>query len=129
MKKLVLIALMVLPGCALIEAYNLKYDVMEYNQITEIRTSAHLAKNKCSDPIEAAGPAILIGTKTLNFANYTQYRSDKPTAAAAVKLNEIAQGLVEKFENIPVSPMFCKIKFEEIEKSAEVMQKTIGAKP
>lgn len=129
MKKLVLFALMVLPGCALLDAYNLKYDVMEYNQITEIRTSAHLAKSKCSDPIEAVGPAISLGTKTLNFANYTQYRSDKPTAAAAVKLNEIAQGLVEKFENAPVSPMFCKIKFEEIEKSAEIMQKTIGAKP
>ena len=129
MKKLTLVMFMLLPGCALLDAYNLKYDVMEYTQITEIRTSAHLAKSKCSNPIEAVGPTISLGTKTLNFTNYTQYRSDKPTAAAAVKLNESAQGLVEKFENSPVSPMFCKIKFEEIEKSAEIMQKTIGDKP
>ena len=129
MKKLVLVIALALPGCALIEAYNLNYDVMEYNQITDIRTSAYLAKSKCSDPLEAVGPAISLSTKTLNFANYTQYRSDKPTAAAAIKLNEIAQGLSDKFENDIVSSMFCKIKFEEVEKSAETMQKTIGAKP
>ena len=129
MKKLLLVTLLALPGCALIDAYNLKYDVMEYNQITDIRTSAHLAKAKCDDPLQAVGPANAISIKTLNFANYTQYRSDKPTAEAAVKLNEIAHGLSDKFENDAVSPMFCKIKFEEVEKSADTMQKTIGAKP
>ena len=31
MKTLLLVIALALPGCALIEAYNLKYDVMEYN--------------------------------------------------------------------------------------------------
>jgi hypothetical protein len=129
MKKILFLILVSLSGCALIDAYNLKYDVMEYNQITEIRTLAQQSKSKCGDPLSAVGSAISLSTKTLTFANYTQYRSDKPTAAAAVKLNEIAHGLSDKFENDAVSPMFCKIKFEEVEKSAETMQKTIGAKP
>lgn len=129
MKKLLFVLLVSLSGCALIDAYNLKYDVMEYNQITDIRTSAHLAKAKCDDPLQVVGPVISLSNKTLNFENYTQYRSDKPTAAAAVKLNEIAQGLSDKYENEAVSPAFCKIKLDTIEKSAETMQKTIGAKP
>ena len=49
---------------------------------------------------------------------------------ASVDLNAIAQGLAKQYAtNNNVSPVFCKIKYETIEHSAETMQKTIGAKP
>jgi len=42
----------------------------------------------------------------------------------------MAQGLNDMYvKSDKVSPAFCKIKFESIEKNAELMQKTIGAKP
>jgi len=130
MKKLLLVALLSLNGCALVDAYLMKYDVMEYNHITEIRTLASIAKDKCDDPLAVVGYADNIANKTLNFKNYTQHLPhDEPAANAAIKLNEIAQGLNEKYKNDSVSPMFCKIKLESIEKSAETMQTTIGAKP
>lgn len=75
MKQLLLISLLSLSGCALIDAYNLKYDVMEYNQITEIRTLAQQSKSKCGDPLSAVGPAISLSTKTLTFAK----QPTKPT--------------------------------------------------
>ena len=129
MKKLLFLMLVIMSGCSLIDAYNLKYDSIEYSSITEIRTTASLAKASCLNPVQSSVLADSISIKTLNFANYTQYRSDIHTFNAAIKLNEIAQGLHKDYEKGAVSSMFCLIKFEEIEKSAEVMQKIIGAKP
>jgi len=130
MKKLLLIALLSLNGCAMIDAYLMKYDVMEYSNITEIRTAANISKSSCNNPVEANVLAQAISLKTLHFQNYTQYLPhNEPVKKAAIKLNEIAQGLSDKYKSGTVSPAFCKIKFEEIEKSAETMQATIGDKP
>ena len=54
--------------------------------------------------------------------------NDKVIAASG-ELDKMAQGLNAQYQKGEVSTMFCKIKFEGIEKSAETMQQTIGAKP
>jgi hypothetical protein len=109
----------------------MKYDVNEYTQINDIRTTAQRAKQTCDDQQESKKQSVIVYDKIFTFKNYVQYlpRNDKVIMAAG-ELEEIARELKDKFINSDkVSSAFCKIKFQSIESSAETMQKTIGNKP
>lgn len=134
MKKLVLILLLSLTGCSsihdIVEAYLMKYDANEYRLITDIRTFASLNKSNCDNAELSKSNAFIISQQTITFKNYVQYTPhNEKVIAASIDLNNIAQGLNALYLKGPVGPAFCKIKFDTIEKSAELMQKTIGAKP
>lgn len=132
MKRLLAVVLALsLSGCALVDAYLLaKYDSNEYLIITEIRTDAGKYKQQCDNSDKSKINADLIADKTLLFMNYSQHIAhNKNTIAAAEKLNEIAQGLQQRYTDGKVSPAFCKIKFDSISNSAETMQTVIGNKP
>ena len=132
MKKLaVLITALSLTGCStLIDAYLMKYDPNEYQQITQIRTSAAFSKYQCDSSEQSKANAEALAKESTTFKNYVEYlpHNDK-VIAASVDLDKIVQGLKEQYNKGSVSTPFCKIKFDMIEKSAETMQKTIGAKP
>lgn len=123
--------LMMLSGCTAIDAFLMKYDPNEYQQISDIRTTAHLSKDSCSNPAQARLQADILANKTLTFKQFVQYlpRNDK-VIAASVDLDKIAQGLKDQYaKSDKVSTAFCKIKFLNVETSAESMQKIIGDKP
>lgn len=132
MKKLIILLLTVtLSGCALLDAYLMKYEPNEYLQISDIRTTAFVGKNSCDTPVQAKQQAELIAAKTLSFMQFVEHipRNSK-VVAASIELDKIAQGLKDQyFKSDKVSAAFCKIKFQTIEKSAESMQKIIGDKP
>jgi type IV pilus biogenesis protein CpaD/CtpE len=131
MKKLLLIlAVALLPGCAAVDAYLMKYDTNEYRVISEIRADANEYKAACTNELLSNTNAVAMATKTQFFVFYAEYiPHNDPVKAASIELNKIAQGLKDQYTKGKVSPMFCKIKYETIEKSAEAMQKTIGDKP
>jgi hypothetical protein len=132
MKKLLIIAaIALLPGCALIDSYLMKYDTNEYRIVTEIRAEAQGYKTECSNPLLSAPNAIAMADKTRLLVMYSQYLPyNEPTKKSSVELDKVAQGLKDQYaKGDKVSPMFCKLKFETIEHSAESMQKVIGAKP
>jgi hypothetical protein len=133
MKKLFLIAVVVLlQGCAIVDAYLMTgYDSNEYRIITEIRADAQGYKAECANPLTSSANAVAIADKTRLFTMYSQYvPRNTNVQKASSELNAIAQGLSEQYKKTStVSPLFCKIKFEAIEHSAETMQKVIGAKP
>ena len=127
----VLLVIGALTGCTAIDAFLMKYDVNEYYQISDIRTTASLAKSTCDNAQESKNQSVVISNKTLTFKNYVQYlpHNDKVIAASS-DLDKIAQGLKDQYvKSDKVSPAFCKIKFQSIETSAESMQKVIGDKP
>jgi hypothetical protein len=131
--KYILTALTVLSltGCStLIDSYLMKYDPNEYQQISDIRTTAFYGKSYCDNTEQAKQQAESLSKKTYTFKNYVEYlpHNDKVISASG-ELDKIAQGLSSQYQKGSVSNAFCKIKFDSIEKSAEVMQKTIGAKP
>lgn len=132
MKKLLIaIAIYLLTGCTVIDAFLMRYDPNEYQQINDIRTTAYFAKTTCDNPQEAKSQADIISGKTITFKNYVEYlpHNDK-VIAASIDLDKMAQGLKDQYaKGAKVSPAFCKIKFQNIEKSAETMQKIIGDKP
>jgi sugar diacid utilization regulator len=132
MKKLAAIAVVtLLSGCAVIDAYLMKYDTNEYKIITEIRADAQNYKASCANEMLSAANSVAIADKTNLFMLYSQYQPhNEPVKNASVELNKIAQGVKDQYaKGTKVSPVFCKLKFDNIEKSAETIQKTVGDKP
>ena len=133
MKKLLSVSMIImLSGCALVDAYMLsKYDNNEYKQITEIRAEAQLYKTQCANVLLSSANASKLAYDTRVFALYAEHvPHNENVQKAAVELDKIAQGINDQYQKSDkVSPVFCKIKFETVEKSADSMQKIIGAKP
>jgi hypothetical protein len=109
----------------------MKYDTNEYRIITEIRTDAQGYKTACANELMSNTNAVAMADKTRLFMLFSEHQPyNDPVIKASIELDKIAQGLKTQYASgNKVSPVFCKIKFESIEHSAEIMQKTIGAKP
>ena len=132
MKKLLLLIAVALSGCTVMDAYLLThYDPNEYAQITNIRNQANLYKNDCLDMVKSSNNATAIAKSTQEFEFYSQHIPDNDDGYKMAKLiNEMAQGLKKQYDtNSRVSPIFCKLTLEGIERSAELAQKTVGARP
>jgi hypothetical protein len=132
MKRIsIIIAAVLLNGCALWDAYFMApYDATEYLQITEIRATAGQYKKQCDNPVLAPVNAQAMANRTDLFEKYEELipRNDNGYRAARA-LNEIAQGLNTAYVKGPVSPVFCKLKYNNIEHSAELIQRVTAGRP
>jgi len=132
MKRIFVAALALsLTSCAVWDAYFMApYDANEYLQITEIRTNAIQYRRQCDNPVLAPVNAQAMANRTELFAQYQQYipRNDNGNKAAQA-LNEISQGLNTAYVKGPVSSMFCKLKYNNIEHSAESIQRVTAGRP
>jgi hypothetical protein len=120
-----------LTGCALWDAYMMApYDANEYLQITEIRATAGQYRRQCDNPVVASVNAQAMANRTDLFEKYEELipRNDNGFRAARA-LNEIAQGLNTAYTKGPVSPVFCKLKYNNIEHSAELIQRVTAGRP
>lgn len=133
MKRLLIaLSIVALNGCAMYDAYMLTgFDPSEYRIITEIRTDANSYKTSCANPALAPVNATALADKTKLFMLYSEHIPNNANVYSASKnLDAIAQGLSAKYkEATPVSPVFCKLKYESIESSANTMQTIIGKRP
>lgn len=132
MKRLLIaLSVLALNGCALYDAYMMTgFDPNEYRIIAEIRTDAYNFKQQCDNKTMAEANAIVVADKTQLFEFYEeQIPRNKNGIGASKELNKIAQGLKTAYTKGPVSPMFCKLKFESIEHSAQTIQHVIGQRP
>jgi hypothetical protein len=131
MKKVLLALTILLSGCTAIDAYMMtKYDNNEYSQITAIRSQARLFKTQCNDAVVSKSNADKLANATQLFSMFSEHiPHNKEMSSASKSLDVIAQGLSAQYKNDKVSPVFCKIKFENIETSAEKMQTVIGGRP
>jgi hypothetical protein len=132
MKRIVLaLSTVLLSSCAVWDAYFMApYDANEYMLITEIRTNAIQYRRQCDNPILAPQNAQALANRA---ELYEKYEEQIPKNAngfkAAQALNEIAQGLNTAYGRGPVSPMFCKLKYNNIEHSAELIQRVTAGRP
>ena len=133
MKKiLALLAVISLNGCAVVDAYFMTgFDGNEYQLITQIRADARHFKNDCANPLLSNSNAVALANETELFMMYSEHVPRNSNVINASKsLNDIAQGLKARYqEATPVSPVFCKLKYESIEHSADTMQSVIGKRP
>jgi len=132
MKRLALLILPLLTSCAIYDAATLThFDSNEYLIITEIRVGANHYAGACNNPLLSQSNATAMANKTDLFEKYSEQIPHNSNGLGAAKsLNEIAQGLAERYgQSSPVPPLFCKLKYGAIEHSAEVIQHVIGARP
>jgi hypothetical protein len=131
-KLLLLLSVLTLNGCAVYDAVTMtKYDPNEYLLISEIRVDARHYATGCTNPIMSQPNAVAMARKTELFEAYSEnLPSNGDGVKAAKSLNEIAQGLVARYNlGDAVSPLFCKLKFEGIEHSADTIQHVLGNRP
>jgi len=127
MRKLIILAsFLTLGGCSL---FAIRYDANEYRIISEIRAHAILAKENCNDKIASAKESEEIYKQIILFVTYTQYLpKNQNINNSAKELEKISLGLKNAYHN-EVSETFCKLKFENIENVAELIQQGAGGKP
>jgi hypothetical protein len=130
MKKLAFLLLPLLSSCTVIDAIIMTgFDPSEYRIVTEIRVDASHYKTQCDLPVAQAN-AVAIANKTDLFEKYSeQIPNNKDSYNASKSLNEIAQGLVKRYDSPPVPAIFCKLKMGSIENSAQVIQHVLGNRP
>ena len=120
-----------LTSCALWDAYMMApYDANEYLQITEIRATSGQYRRQCDNSILASANAQAMANRTDLFEKYEELipRNDNGFRAAQA-LNEIAQGLNNAYAKGTVSSVFCKLKYNNIEHSAELIQRVTAGRP
>jgi hypothetical protein len=131
-KLLPILAVTLLTGCAITDAYLMaKFDSNEYQQMTQIRVDARRFKNDCDSTETSKLNALDLANETELFVAYSEHLPhNSDSTEAATTLNEIAQGLAVRYKNNEkVTQLFCKLKFEGIEHSADLIQKTLGNRP
>jgi hypothetical protein len=133
MTKYLILAASVLSlnGCALWDAYFMApYDANEYMLITEIRTNAIQYRRQCDNPVMAPQNAQAMSNRTELYEKYEEQipRNDNGIKASRA-LNEIAQGLNTAYAKGSVSPTFCRLKYNNIEHSAELIQRVTAGRP
>jgi hypothetical protein len=134
-KYLILFFLTTISGCATvnesIDAFLMKFDTNEYKLITDIRTTAELAKSSCSDQIISKNNVQQLYNMSVTLKNYAEHLPhNKPITHSSGELNEIISGFNQQYQsNQKVSEFFCQIKMDTISKNAITMQTMEGSKP
>ena len=132
MKKiLIAVCVVLLNGCALLDAYLMApYDANEYLQITEIRVLAGQYRQQCDSFQASAANAQDITRRTVMFERYSEYIPRNENGHRAAKaLNEIAQGINTAYVKGIVSATFCRLKYNNIEHAAELIQRVTAGRP
>jgi hypothetical protein len=133
MKKLFVFSLiLLLNGCALYDAYFMaKYDTTEYSLVNQIKTKAQVAEENCNNQILVITQVNELYNNALEFKNFTVYiPHNEDTVKMSAKLFTLAKDTRDYFnKSEKISPIFCKAKLQQIEKSADTIQHAIGSKP
>jgi hypothetical protein len=134
MKKLLLSIFLAttLSSCALYDAYMMAgYDTNEYSLTNKVRTLSELAVEDCKDHGKSKINFDGLYFISVELKNFAQYIPDNPDAyKLAGNLVELTkQGREQYVKNPSVSEGFCRIKLQQINRSAEAAQKVIGSKP
>jgi ubiquitin C-terminal hydrolase len=104
-----------------------KYDNQEYYLINSIRTKAQVAQRSCDTPVALKSEIKEIVNTSLEFKNFTQYIPRNPEAfKMAGQMVELSEQI--KFDD-KTSPIFCKMKLQQVERNAEKIQTVLGSKP
>jgi hypothetical protein len=106
------------------------YDANEYLLITEIRTTAIQYRRQCDNPVLAPVNAQAMANRTELYEKYTeQIPRNQNGVKSSQALNEISQGLNTAYNKGSVSSVFCKLKYNNIEHSAELIQRVTAGRP
>jgi len=128
-------SLLLLAGCSTLkdtyDAYMMAgYDTNEYFIISDIRTKSSLGAKFCEDRDIAEAVFDELYSQSVLFKNYTEnIPRNKNAHDLSLKLFDLTSQAKKQYEdNDKVSAGFCKLKIQQINRSAESIQKVIGSK-
>jgi hypothetical protein len=129
LKILLLSSLFVtLSGCSLLDAYLMAgYDNQEYALINKIRTKAQLSVEDCSSIDTTKGNILQLKALGKEYQNFAQHI---PRNEESYKMGVEMTKLIDQVKvDQGTSVVFCKMKFQQVERNAEKIQKVLGSKP
>jgi hypothetical protein len=135
-KLLLLISAVALTGCSTLtsvyDAYFMaKFDTNEYSLINQVKTKAIFAQDSCYNlPIikEKINDLFATTTEFRNFTFHIPHNEDATNMAG--RLVALVNETREHYhKNNYVSPLYCKVKLQQIASSADQIQSMIGSKP
>jgi len=131
MKFLIAGLFLLLPGCALYDAYFMaKFDVNEYQYITRIRTHSQVGVGKCGTPevIENVKAIYMYAQEYKNYAEKIPHNENSFQLAST--LTQITEEFYKRYQgkDLP-GATYCRAKFAAIERSSENIQTVLGTKP
>jgi hypothetical protein len=133
MKKLLLVlAFVSLSGCSVIDAYLMSgYDSNEYSLANDIRAKTFFSESDCNNREKIVADVNEIYQLSYRLEGFSEFtpRNDKATAPTK-KLLELSKQLKDYYDtHDKVSEPFCKLKLQQVNKSAQEVQVVLGRKP
>lgn len=132
MRKLLLLSVLLLNGCALTDAYFMaRFDTTEYSLVNQVKTKALLAQETCKDtPLTKAKISEIFEIST-EFRNFTFHipRNEDATNMAGKLVSLVREAKEQYGVASRVSEVYCKAKLQQIARSADQVQSAIGSKP
>ena len=132
MKRLILITVFLLNGCAVVDYYRMaKWDNNEYQLANEVQTAATLGYDFCPSQKDVVYYVDHIYTKSVEFKNYANdIERNEETVKMADNLMAITKGLKERYHSgDDVSQKYCELKMTSVQTSTGTIKKSLGAKP
>lgn len=105
------------------------FDNNEYQYASELRTYAESGLNTCDNPTETEYNIHSVWIISNKLANYSQFiPHNEASYDVAKSITKITDDLHAK-KNIPLNPVYCKIKFQMIIDASSQIQSALGDKP
>lgn len=126
MKRLILIATLLLAGCASING-PANFDNYEYALINRIYTLSQVYKMSCGDGELTKTNFNNLAQISLELVNYsTDIPNNLDTVNMVVPLNKMVSDADIKFTTEKTSMAFCKLKLDNIETSAGIVKQSVA---
>ena len=133
MKKTIAIisVALLLSGCTVLESLKLaKFDTNEYGSVVDLRSYAQVVTPFCDEQVFDYDLVMQLHMLSTSMFNYAQFLPNNDDTIEMVKaLHEIVQQFKTKYDTQGfVSNNYCRLKLQQIERSARRIQEAIGSK-
>ena len=120
-----------LSSCAVLDTLKLsKFDANEYRSVVDLRSFAQTVVPYCDEEFFDYDYVLQLNYFSLNMFNYVQFLPNNDDTIEMVRaLHELVQQFKAKYDTEEfVSHNYCRLKLQQIERSARKIQKAIGGK-
>ena len=122
---------LLLSSCAVLDTLKLsKFDQNEYRSVVDLRSFAQTVVPYCDEEFFDYDYVLQLNYFSLNMFNYVQFLPNNDDTIEMVRaLHELVQQFKAKYDTEEfVSHNYCRLKLQQIERSARKIQKAIGGK-
>jgi len=122
---------LLLSGCTVLDSLRLaKFDTNEYGSVVDLRSYAQVVTPFCDEEYFDYDFVMQLHMLSTSMFNYAQFLPNNDDTVEMVKtLHEIVQQFKVKYDTQEyVSKNYCRLKLQQIERSARTIQETIGRK-